>query len=139
MLEYDLERINKIILDIERFFTDLDETEVKSVDDLENKKNFYAVSMIIFAIINRAVDLGDEIVASLNIGVPSKYSDVFYLLRRNGYISRELTQNLTWLVDARNLLSHEYQDFDEEDVFNITKKVQSIKEFVEGMKNLVNK
>jgi len=38
--EYDLERINKIILDIERFFTDLDEIKIKSVDDLKNKKNF---------------------------------------------------------------------------------------------------
>jgi len=95
--------------------------------------------MIIFVIINRAVDLGDEIVASLNIGAPSKYSDVFYLLRRNGYISRELTQNLTWLVDARNLLFHEYQDFDEKDIFDIMGKVQSIKEFVENMRNLINK
>ena len=139
MPEYDLERINKIILDIERFFTDLDEIKIKSVDDLKNKKNFYAVSMIIFAIINRAVDLGDEILASLNIGVPSKYADIFYLLKRDGHISRDLTQDLTWLVDARNLLSHEYQDFDGEDILDIMGKVQSIKEFVENMKNLINK
>jgi uncharacterized protein YutE (UPF0331/DUF86 family) len=139
MPEYDLERINKIILDIERFFKDLDEIEVKSIDDLENKKNFYAVSMIIFAIINRAVDLGDEIVASLNIGTPSKYADIFYLLRRDGHISKNLTQDLAWLVDARNLLSHEYQDFDEKDIFDIMGKVQSIKEFVKNMKNIINK
>jgi len=139
MPDFDRARINKIIRDIDRFLNDLDKMNVKSIDDLSNKKNFYAVSMILFALINRTVDLGDEIVASLNIGMPSKYNDIFYLLRRNDYISRELTQNLTWFVDIRNLLSHEYQDFDEEDVFNTMEKVQYIKEFVEEMKNLINK
>jgi uncharacterized protein YutE (UPF0331/DUF86 family) len=139
MPEFDRARINKIIRDINRFLNDLDKMNVESIDNLNNIEKFYAVSMILFALINRTVDLGDEIVASLNIGMPSKYSDIFYLLRKNGYISRELTQNLTWLVDVRNLLSHEYQDFDGKDVFNIMEKVPSIKEFVENMKNLINK
>jgi uncharacterized protein YutE (UPF0331/DUF86 family) len=139
MPQFDKTRITKIVRDINRFLNDLDMMKVESIDNLSNKKDFYAVSMILFALINRTVDLGDEIVASLNIGMPSKYSDIFYLLRRNGHISRELTQNLIWLVDARNLLSHEYQDFDEKDIFDIMGKVQSIKEFVENMKNLINK
>jgi uncharacterized protein YutE (UPF0331/DUF86 family) len=139
MPEFDRARINKIVRDINRFLNDLDKMNVESIDDLKDMEKFYAVSMVLFALINRTVDLGDEIVASLNIGMPSKYSDVFYLLRRNDYISRELTQNLILLVDARNLLSHEYQDFDEEDIFDIMEKAQSIKEFVENMKDLVNK
>ncbi|MEK7396027.1 MAG: HepT-like ribonuclease domain-containing protein [Candidatus Poribacteria bacterium] len=138
MPEFDRARINKIVRDIYRFLNDLDKMKVESIDDLKNIEKFYAVSMVLFALINRTVDLGDEIVASLNIGMPSKYSDVFYLLRRNDYISRELTQNLILLVDTRNLLSHKYQDFDEEDIFDIMEKAQSIKEFVENMKNLVN-
>jgi len=138
MIQFDKARITKILKDINRFFNDLDKINVKSIDDLMNIEKFYAVSMILFALINRAIDLGDEIVASLDIGMPSKYTDIFYILRREGYISSDLTQNLIWLVNARNLLSHKYQDFDEEDVFNIMKKIQSIKEFLEIMKNLIN-
>jgi len=138
MAQFDKVRITKILRDINRFFNDLDKMNVKSIDDLMDIEKFYAVSMILFALINRAIDLGDEIVASLDIGMPSKYTDIFYILRREGYISSDLTQNLIWLVNARNLLSHKYQDFDEEDVFNIMKKVQSIKEFLEIMKNLIN-
>jgi len=138
MIQFDKARITKILKDINRFFNDLDKINVKSIDDLMNIEKFYAVSMILFALINRAIDLGDEIVASLDIGMPSKYTDIFYILRRGGYISSDLTQNLIWLVNARNLLSHKYQDFNEEDVFNIMKKVQSIKEFLEIMKNLIN-
>jgi len=138
MTQFDKARITKILKDINRFFNDLDKINVKSIDDLMNIEKFYAVSMILFALINRAIDLGDEIVASLDIGMPSKYTDIFYILRREGYISSDLTQNLIWLVNARNLLSHKYQDFDEEDVFNIMKKIQSIKEFLEIMKNLIN-
>ncbi|HGE69995.1 TPA: DUF86 domain-containing protein [Candidatus Poribacteria bacterium] len=138
MTQFDKARITKILKDINRFFNDLDKINVKSIDDLMNIEKFYAVSMILFALINRAIDLGDEIVASLDIGMPSKYTDIFYILRRGGYISSDLTQNLIWLVNARNLLSHKYQDFNEEDVFNIMKKVQSIKEFLEIMKNLIN-
>jgi uncharacterized protein YutE (UPF0331/DUF86 family) len=139
MPQFDKAKTTKIVRDINRFFNDLEMMKVESIDDLKIKKKFYAVSMILFALISRTIGLGDEIVASLDIGMPSKYCDVFYLLGRYNHISNELTQNLIRLVDIRDSFFREYQEFDEEDVFNIMEKVQYIKEFVEEMKNLINK
>ena len=67
---FDLERLTKIISDIYRYPDDLERMKIKDPRDLDGTKNFYAVSMILFALINRVIDLGDEIVTSRNLGVP---------------------------------------------------------------------
>jgi uncharacterized protein YutE (UPF0331/DUF86 family) len=50
--------------------------------DLDDIKNFYAVSMILFALINRVIDLGDGIMTSRTLGVPGTYRELFNLLER---------------------------------------------------------
>ena len=57
------ERLLSIIRDIERFFCDLDSINVRKIEDLASNGRFYAVSMLLFSLINRAIDLGEEIVA----------------------------------------------------------------------------
>ncbi len=79
---FDLERLTKIISDIYRYLDDLERMEIKDPRDLDDIKNFYAVSMILFTLINRVIDLGDEIVTSRNLGVPGTYREIFNLLER---------------------------------------------------------
>lgn len=78
MKMYDIERIGKIISDIERYFRDLEleGLNIKNVEDLEDRKDFYAISMVLFSILNRAIDLGDEIVMANNLGMPSTYKEI---------------------------------------------------------------
>ncbi len=83
------QRIMKIIKDIERFFNDLKDEKIKSEKDLKNKEKFYAVSMILFFIINRAIDLGEEIVSAKKLGFPEKYREIFYLLSRKDIIEEK--------------------------------------------------
>ncbi|MBM3212305.1 DUF86 domain-containing protein, partial [Candidatus Poribacteria bacterium] len=137
MSKFDLIRINKIIYDIEKFSKALKDRQIGSIEDLKNEEKYYAVSMILFSIINRAIDLGDEIVAALNIGIPSTYRDIFFLLRKNDYISVEMFNELNTLIYDRNLLSHEYQDFDEMDIFDIMQRVNVVNSFVDKVKELV--
>ncbi len=47
--------------------------ELTDMRDPNDIKNFYIVSMILFALINRVIDLGDEIVTSGTPGVPGTY------------------------------------------------------------------
>jgi uncharacterized protein YutE (UPF0331/DUF86 family) len=136
---YDRERITKIIKDIEKFSSDLDGLEIKSAGDLGNKEKYYAASMLVFSIINRLIDLGDEVVASSNIGVPSKYREIFTLLCRNKYIPEALAEKLSELVYYRNLISHEYHDINEKDVFRAIKKITVANEFVDKVKKALEK
>ena len=136
---YDIERITKIIEDIERYFKDLDYLNIKSKEDLKDRKNFYSLSMILFSITNRTIDLGDEIVSANKLGMPSTYKDIFRLLCRNNIISRDLERKLSTLVFYRNLLSHEYYDLSEKDVFDVFIRISAVKEFLEIVKTLLRK
>ena len=110
---------------------------IKNVEDLEDRKDFYAISMVLFSILNRAIDLGDEIVMANNLGMPSTYKEIFRLLTRNEYIGKDMGEELSNLVFYRNLLSHEYYDLTEEDVFVVFKKISIVKKFVERIKEVL--
>ena len=62
--------------------------------------------MLLFAIANRAIDLGDAIVTGGEFGFPNKYREIFELLSKNNVISKEMGERLSKLVYYRNLVSH---------------------------------
>ncbi len=131
---FDLERLTKIISDIYRYLDDLERMELTDMRDLDDIKNFYAVSMILFTLINRVIDLGDEIVTSRNLGVPGTYREIFNLLERGKVIDKELASDLSNLVYQRNILAHEYYNLTEKDVFKTYRRVHVIRKFVERVK-----
>jgi uncharacterized protein YutE (UPF0331/DUF86 family) len=59
------------------------------------------------------------------------------LLAKNKCIERQLEKELSHLVLYRNLLSHEYYDLTEEDVFDVFNKIGVVEEFVEKVKDIV--
>lgn len=129
-------RMAKKIRDIERFFRDLGEVGVTSVEDLKDKEKFYAVSMILFSIANRAIDLAEEIVSAKKLGLPESYREIFSLLERDNVIDEKLFRDLSALVHFRNLAAHEYHTFTEDDVFKAFRKINAVKRFVAAVKNL---
>lgn len=131
---YDRERLGKILSDIERYFTDLEALNIKSIHDLEDKKNFYSASMLLFSIINRAIDLGEEAVSANNLGTPSTYKDIFFLLLRGRIINRRMKDELSELSSYRNLFSHEYYNFTEKDVFSALGKIAIVRDFIKRVK-----
>lgn len=136
---YDRERIGKIFSDIERYFADLESLNVKTMKDLGNKKNFYSVSMILFSIINRTLDLGEEVLAANNLGTPSTYKDIFYLLSKGRIINNHMRKDLSNLASYRNLFSHEYYNFTEKDVFSALKNIHTVKDFVKRIKSRIKR
>lgn len=131
------ERLLSIFRDIERFFTDLEGIGVFDRDDLKDKKQFYATSMLLFSIINRAIDLGEEIIADKKFGLPATYNEIFYLLEKNKIISQRLCSQLSSLIYFRNLAAHEYHTFTEKDVFNAFQEITAVKKFVEIIKSIM--
>lgn len=135
---YDKERVAKIIGDIERYFSDLESMRISSEKDLEDKKNFYSTSMLLFSIINRAIDLGEEVITARKLGTPSTYKDIFFMLMKNKLINAKMKDELSELSHYRNLLSHEYQNFSERDVFDAFLLVHVVKDFVKRVKADIN-
>lgn len=138
-MKFDIERLGKIFSDLDRYFADMNELHIKTPEDLKTKTNFYSVSMILLSSINRILDLGEEIIETKNIGFPSRYKDIFWLLSKAKIIDTKFQTELSKLVDDRNVLSHEYFVIREKDVFKMISKISLMKKFVKIMKNLVNK
>jgi len=134
---YDVERIGKIISDIEKYLRDLEELDIKEAKDLADRRNYYAISMVLFSILNRAIDLGEEIVMANNLGMPSTYKEIFRLLVKNKLIDANLGEGLSNLVFYRNLLSHEYYELSEKDVFDVSEKIDIVKKLAERTKELL--
>lgn len=135
-MSYDKERIAKIITDIEKYLKDLALLNPKELNDL---KTYYASSMLLFAIANRIIDLGDAIVTGGEFGFPSKYREIFAILLKQGIIAKDMENKLSDLVYYRNLLSHEYTDVKPEDVKAFWKSIGIAKEFISKVKEFFDK
>ncbi|MBS3056190.1 MAG: DUF86 domain-containing protein [Candidatus Aenigmarchaeota archaeon] len=135
---YDKERIGKIFSDIERYFSDLENMKIKTMKDLDDKKNFYSASMIMFSIINRTIDLGEEVIAMNKLGTPSTYKDIFFLLLKGKVINNQMKDRLSDLISYRNIFSHEYYRLMQEDVFNALERIAVVRGFVRQIKQKLN-
>ncbi len=138
-VSYNIERIASIISDIGQYIKDFEGLDIHTREDLVDKRNFYAVSMIMFTLLNRVFDLGSEVSIAHNLGIPTTYRDIFTMLRKNGFIDDTLAREMIGLVTYHNLLSHEYHGIDEEKLFALTTKVQAIRGFVDLMKEHIQK
>jgi uncharacterized protein YutE (UPF0331/DUF86 family) len=134
---YDVERTGSLLSDIREYFDDLDAMDIRSVEDLHDKRNFYAVSMILFSLLNRVFDLGSEVVMAQNLGIPATYREIFTRLQKNGIINNELAHEMTVMVTYRNLLSHEYHGITDETLFTLVKNAGHIRLFVNRIQEYI--
>lgn len=127
--EFDSERISAILSDIDRYHCDLRELHISAVEDLNDKRTFYAASMILFALLNRTIDLGNEILITRGFRIPSTYREIFVILGQEQVIDTDLAGKIGSLVFYRNLLSHEYHGINPEKLFILTGRVSDILAF----------
>ena len=136
---HDYERISIIIDDINMYLRKIKEMPVKSENDLKDDLKFYATSMLIFSVLNRIIDLGDEIVKENKLGYPLEIKEIFVLLSEKSVISRKLETKMRDLVIARNKLSHRYGLIKTKDVFNLISDMKYAEEFVKEILKYLNK
>ena len=124
--------------DIERFFKDLEIIGINEKNK-ENPEKLHGGSMVIFGIINRMIDLAEEILVKNNISMPAAYSDCFPALKKAGLVGEELSNKLEALAKERGLFAHHYYDVNVKKVLKLSKEIYVVKEFVERVKKIVEK
>jgi uncharacterized protein YutE (UPF0331/DUF86 family) len=134
---YDREQVSKILSDIGRYTKDLQELGITSREDLEDRRTLYALSMLLFTIINRALDLADEVILTNRLGMPSSYREIFDILRRRRFIERELAEEMASLVFYRNMIAHQYDDLTDDDLYPLFERLDTILRFVDRMKEII--
>jgi uncharacterized protein YutE (UPF0331/DUF86 family) len=134
---FDIERIKQLMIEIEGYFNDLEEMSITPDSVLKSKEKYHAGSMVLLSMINKVIDLGDEIVAGKQLGTPEKYRDIFIILEEKKIVDRNVSKNLQLLVKYRNLLAHEYGTIAPTDVSMLLKKLSVVKEFEKIVKKLI--
>jgi uncharacterized protein YutE (UPF0331/DUF86 family) len=136
---YDIQKIGKIISDIEKKINELESYSVSKIEDLKDGKTFNASSMVLFAILTKVIDLGNELISVEKVGAPNSYQDIMPLLAKANIINKDQAESLNNLIKKRNVLAHFYDDIKEKDLIFLIKEISLIKSFLQTVKKRVGK
>ena len=131
---FDKQRIGMMIDNIEEYNKDLEKYKIKTKNDLNDKKTFYASSMIVFSILNRVIDLGNEIILNDHLGSPSTYEDVMPKLVKGEIMNDKEAKELNKLIKKINIFAHFYGEINREDLYNIINKLNLVDNFIKKIK-----
>ena len=136
---YDLERIGNIIASIEKQISEIESYNISSQKELEDGKTYHASAMLCFAILNKVIDLGGELISAKNLGAPNTYQDIMPLLAKGGVINKKQADDLNKLIRKRNVLAHFYEDIKEKELYEIIDNLDLVREFLRIVKKQVLK
>ena len=136
MAGVDKGRVGKLFADLERYFEDLKELDIKDVRQLDDKRNFYSLSMLLFSVLNVVIDLGEEIIKAKGLGVPTTYREIFLIIGNSDLMDKSLCERVAELMYFRNLLAHEYYSFDKNKIFSLYQRLYLIEQFIKEAKKI---
>jgi len=134
---YDVERIEMLMEDIEFYLNKLESLKIKNIKDMDDDKNLYSSSMLIFSAINRSLDLAEQIVNDKSLGSPTQYKEFFIILGKKKIISNETSEKMQDLIRKRNKISHRYGDITKKEIFSSIDEVKIITKFIKEVKESI--
>lgn len=135
---YDLEKLSMIMDEIEMYIARLERIGINSKEDLNDLK-FDASSMICFSMLNKVIDLAEEIVKERDLGTPFKYRDLFKMLNSVKIIDEKMAEEIGDMIILRNKFAHRYGKITEKELLEFIKNIEKIKDFVKCIKEEVKK
>jgi uncharacterized protein YutE (UPF0331/DUF86 family) len=124
---------NRIIADIRQYLEDAGSIRLQPSRHDRDRRNFYALSMVLFALSNRLIDLGRETVYSKGYAGPEeelKNKVIFKRLADYQVIDPAARQDLIRLVDFRNRCSHHFHEVTREELMEISDSFPTYEKFV---------
>lgn len=128
---------NRIFSDISHYLDDTKSISEQSIHHDRDNRNFYALSMVLFALSNRLIDLAREVVYCRGYAKPEeqlKNKVLFKRLSDYNIIDSSLKQELIRLVDFRNLCSHHFQEVTKNDLIWVMESLPQYEIFVIQMR-----
>jgi len=109
----------KILSDINQYLEDARSISLQQTRQDRDRRNFYALSMVLFALANRLIDLGRETVYFHGYAGPEeeiRNKAIFKRLSDYNVIDPATRQDLILLVNFRNQCSHHFHEITKEDL-----------------------
>ncbi len=128
------EVIRKRLNKLDEYLAILQKLQAYSKDEfLKEPEHYGSAERFLQLSIEAISDIGNHLVAGLNLGVVNWQSDVPALLSQHGYLDDPLKDQWIRLLGFRNILVHEYLDIDRTIVYDV---LQQHLEDVENVKNV---
>jgi uncharacterized protein YutE (UPF0331/DUF86 family) len=123
----------KIVSDIYQYLGDAKSISLQQTRQDRDRRNFYALSMVLFALANRLIDLGRETVYCRGYAGPEeeiRNKAIFKRLSDYDVIDPATRQDLIMLVNFRNQCSHHFHEVTKEDLNEIIESLPRYEAYV---------
>ena len=124
LIKEKLEKIDDYIKRIETM-------EFSQDQFLENRDLQDLLTFRLQQAVETAIDIATHLIASLNLKKPETARSSFEVLAANKIISQDLSKKMMLAVSFRNIIVHQYEEFDFHRLFNSYKEdVDNLKQFI---------
>lgn len=105
---------------IEEYLSILDRLREYTIDEFVGEPERYgSAERFLHLSIEAINDLGNHVIADLDLGEVNWQSDIPRVLFERGYLSRELQDKWIKMIGFRNVLVHEYLNIDHKLVYDV--------------------
>lgn len=114
------EVIRKRLQKLDEYLAILQSLQKYSLDAfLNNPERYGSAERFLHLSIEALLDLGNHIIAELELGQVNWYSDIPMLLNKAGYLDHDLKEKWIKMIGFRNVLVHDYLDIDRKIVYDV--------------------
>jgi len=131
-LEYDKEKIMKLVSEAEKALQNLRELSSFSEEDfLKNKHYISSAKYNLLVAIEVCIDITYHLISKNHMRLPQDYADTFRVLVENGIINGHLGKRLMLMARFRNRLVHIYWEINDKKIYHYLKdNVRDVEEFL---------
>jgi len=114
------EVIRKRLNKLDEYLSILRRLQEHTFDEfVENPEKYGSVERFLHLAIEAVTDMGNHVIADLELGVVNWYSDIPTILDEKGYLGRSLKDKWIRMIGFRNTLVHDYVDIDRRIVYEV--------------------
>ncbi len=103
-----------------------------------DRKLLGSILWYLYMAVQGSIDLGLKVISKLKLRVPESYADVFLVLKDEGIIPEDLTEELIKIAKFRHLLAHAYFKLDLEIICRIVReKLDDVENYLYILANVL--
>jgi uncharacterized protein YutE (UPF0331/DUF86 family) len=112
VIEKKISSIKKYLKLLQRY-KGLNQDKIEADQDLKG-----AVERYLYLATQATIDLGEGVIALNGFRRPGTYTDIFYILEEENFITKDISEKLVEMSKFRNVIAHDYEKIDFSIVFD---------------------
>lgn len=129
VIETKISHIQKYLNLLERY-KKYSQKEIEDNTDLKG-----ALERYLYLATQATLDLGEAVIAFKEFRRPGTYTEVFYILDEEEFISKDVSEKLVNMTRFRNIIAHDYEKVDFGIVYDaLQNRLVDIEGFLEAVK-----